>query len=305
MTGEVDLSLSAAGTYTITNYVSAVGSCPDAVATYDIVIDTSATFFIAAAICSGETYILPDGSTTNTAGTYTVVLATATGCDSVVTATLTLTPTYALTEDVEICEGGSYTLPDGTVVSTEGTFVSNLTTVDGCDSVITTTLTLTPTLTTTLDASICAGDSYILPDGSATSTAGSYSFTFTSASGCDSVVTATLTLTPTYAATEDVEICEGGSYTLPDGTVVSTEGTFVSNLTTVDGCDSVITTTLTLTPTLTTTLDASICAGDSYILPDGSATSTAGSYSFTFTSASGCDSVVTATLTLTPTYALT
>ena len=305
MDGTIDFSLSAPGAYTITNSVAGVGSCPDAIATFDITIHPSYSIAETVAICSGETYVLPDGTLVSGAGVYTSLLTSVDGCDSIITTTLTVTPTYSMTEAVEICDGGSYTLPDGTIVSAAGTYVSTLTTVDGCDSVVTTTLTLTPTLTTSIDASICDDDSYVLPDGSTASTAGTYSYTFTSTLGCDSVVTVVLTVTPTYLLTEDASICDGGSYTLPDGSVVSVAGTYTSNLTTVDGCDSVVTTTLTVTPTFTTDIAASICDDDTYVLPDGSTTSSAGTYAFTFTSTLGCDSIATVTLTVTPTYSST
>ena len=38
------------------------------------------------------------------------------------------------------------------------------------------------------------------------------------AAGCDSIVTVDLTVNAISSTTEDVSICDGGSYLLPDGT---------------------------------------------------------------------------------------
>jgi gliding motility-associated-like protein len=304
ITGEIDLSLSIPGTYTITNYVAAAGSCPDGLSTYDIVIDSDTSVFISAAICSGETYLLPDGTLTSDAGIFFTFFLTTSGCDSTVIVDLSVNGAYAVSEDIEICDGGTYTLPDGTVVSTSGTYLSNLTSTDGCDSTITTNLLVSDAYLINLTSSICSGDTYVLPDGSTTSTDGLYSFTFTSTTGCDSVVTVDLTVNSAYAVSEDIEICDGGTYTLPDGTVVSAAGTYLSNLTSTDGCDSIITTNLLVSDAYLINLTSSICSGDTYVLPDGSTTSTDGLYSFTFTSAVGCDSVVTVDLTVNSAYAM-
>ena len=48
-------------------------------------------------ICADEQYILPDGNTVNSAGIYTTVLPAASGCDSIITTTLTQTTTPDIT----------------------------------------------------------------------------------------------------------------------------------------------------------------------------------------------------------------
>jgi hypothetical protein len=49
---------------------------------------------------------------------------------------------HFLTEDITICSGELYTFPDGTVGSESVVYVSALTAQDGCDSIITTNLTV-------------------------------------------------------------------------------------------------------------------------------------------------------------------
>jgi hypothetical protein len=139
-------------------------------------------------ICFGQSFILPDGSSQNTAGIYIINLTTASGCDSVITINLTLTPAITASQIIEICSGQSYILPSGISVNTAGTYFDTLTAASGCDSVITINLTLTPAIIVSINIELCSGQSYVLPSGITVNTAGTYLDTLTAASGCDSVI---------------------------------------------------------------------------------------------------------------------
>ena len=65
--------------------------------------------------------------------------------------------------------------------------------------------------------------------------------------GCDSLVTLTLTVHPVYAPSIAAEICEGESYTVGT-TDYTTTGVWVTNLTSINGCDSIVTLDLTVHP---------------------------------------------------------
>lgn len=114
---------------------------------------------------------------------------------------------------------------------------------------------------------ICAGDSLVV--GSSTYTAsGSYSDIFVNAAGCDSTVMTTLTVLPVIASSQSFTICEGESVTVGNSEY-TTSGTFTDMFTTVDGCDSTVTTQVTVSSITATasllnnTLTASP-AGESY-----------------------------------------
>jgi hypothetical protein len=81
-------------------------------ASVDITLNPNVTSAISATIIEGETYTL-GAQNLNTAGTYTEVFTSATGCDSTVTLTLSLEPllTCDITAPVtSICDGESVTL---------------------------------------------------------------------------------------------------------------------------------------------------------------------------------------------------
>jgi hypothetical protein len=294
-------SVSTSGTYPVT--LTSVNGC-DSVVTTDLSVISVLTTSVDASICNGSSYTLPDGSVVTAAGLYDVTLTSSGGCDSIITTNLSILPIFNLSADASICAGDSFTLPDGSSVSTSGQYAVTLTSSAGCDSTVTTNLSVSPILNSTVAVSICQGESYFA-GGADQTTSGSYLDVFTGSNGCDSVVTTDLTVNPVFAITVDAQVCNGQSFTLPDGSTVSTSGTYPVTLTSVNGCDSVVTTDLSVISVLTTSVDASICNGSSYTLPDGSVVTAAGLYDVTLTSSGGCDSIVTTNLSILPVFTLT
>ena len=146
-----------------------------------------------------------------------------------------------------ICEGSVYT-ENGFNVSEAGTYTQNLQTVNGCDSIVTLTLTVNPVESTTLSAAICEGTSYT-ENGFNVSEAGTYTQNLQTVNGCDRIVTLTLTVNPTYNITIDASINEGEMYE-ENGFSESEAGTYVHTLQSEFGCDSVITLNLTVNSSL-------------------------------------------------------
>lgn len=156
--------------------------------------------------------------------------------------------------NASICNGQSYQLPNGSFVTTAGTYSDTVIVAGGCDSVQTINLTVLSSSTSNVSASICDGDSYLRPGGGLATTTGTYTDVLTGANGCDSTIVTTLTVNPNLAVTNSVDICDGDSYTLPGGTVVNTTGTYVDSLSSSSGCDSVITTNLNVAAPIDTTV---------------------------------------------------
>lgn len=297
-TGVIDLSASTPGTYTVTNFVTGEYVCPDATANAIITIYPTYAVSVADNVCSGETYYLPDGTGVAAAGIYTTTLNTIHGCDSVITTYLGFYPVYTTTVSPTICDGDTYTLPDGTTANATGTYTVVLPTIHGCDSTIVTNLYVSASPTVVVNTFICDGEVYVLPDGSTTTTTGTYYTTLLTGAGCDSSITTHLMVFPVYASTVNAEICDDVTYTLPDGTIADVSGVYISNLFTIHGCDSTITTNLTVHPTYATVLTPNICIGETYTLPDGTVQSASGTFNYSFTSIYGCDSAVTVNLTV-------
>ena len=287
-------TLTTAGTYTHT--LQSVSGC-DSVITLTLTVNDVFNTPLTTAICDGGSYNF-FGQTLTTAGTYTHTLQSVHGCDSVITLTLTVNPVYNFEYDLDICEGESLHF-NGEIITESGIYTQYSQTANGCDSIVTIVLTVHPVQNTPIAATICNGSSYDF-FGQTLTTAGTYTHTLQSVSGCDSVVTLTLAISDVINTTVSAEICEGGSYDF-FGQTLTTAGTYTHTTQSVQGCDSVVTLTLTVNPVFNTPLTATICDGSSYDF-FGQTLTTAGTYTHTLQTVHGCDSVITLTLTVNPVY---
>lgn len=93
--------------------------------------------------CTGTSITLPDGSPyTVSKDTTMEYMLKGMICDSFVILSIKAKPTSASSQTVKIKQGETYTLPDGKKVTTSGTYISKLLNQYGCDSTITTILTV-------------------------------------------------------------------------------------------------------------------------------------------------------------------
>lgn len=197
--------------------------------------------------CEGDVYSLPDGSEVIEGGTYEVPLVTSSGCDSLVTLDLEMFPSYSFELNPEICENQSYTLPDGEEVDEEGTYIVNFVLESGCDSTYTVNLSVEPVLNIDQEFVICQGESVELPDGSFVEESGEYEVQIAGVD-CDTLYTIDVNVNPSFDINNNVDLCIGESYQMPDGEMVNESGLYTVELVTAEGCDSIINTFLTINP---------------------------------------------------------
>src|SRR5205085_700325 len=288
-------SQTTSGTY-ITHVTNAAG-CDSTITTNISVIPNSSSI-ANISICQGQSYTPPGGTSQTTSGTYVTHISNAAGCDSMITTNLSVIPNSSSTANISICQGQSYTPPGGTSQTTSGTYVTHITNTAGCDSTITTNLTVKANTSSTANISICQGQSYTPPGGISQTTSGTYVTHITNAAGCDSTITTNLTVKANTSSTANISICQGQSYTPPGGTSQTTSGNYVTHITNTAGCDSTITTNLTVIPITSSTANISICQGQSYTPPGGTSQTTSGTYVTHISNAAGCDSMITTNLTV-------
>lgn len=248
-------------------------------------------------ICGGGKILLA-GKMQTTAGIYYDTLSTTLGCDSIIKTTLVINPSYFIPQYVQLCSGQSY-FAGGANQTTTGIYYDSLLTVQGCDSIIATTLVISPIYTSTQNLEICTGDSLLLGGKYRTST-GTYYDSLSTTKGCDSVIVTTLTVNPTYTFITTATICNGDSILLGNK-YRKIAGVYYDTLNTKKGCDSIKVTNLTVNPSYFTTNAMTICNGDS-ILIAGAYRTTSGVYQQNLNTINGCDSIVETTLTVNPTY---
>jgi hypothetical protein len=200
-------------------------------------------------VCPGETYTLPNGDEVG-AGEYTLTIGSGFGCSSTITTIVTLIQSGNVTQSANICAGELFTLPNGVIVSPSETTTYTIPSVNaqtGCNfQILFTVLVNENPGNSTINESICAGESYELPDGQLVTSANTYVVNLTTQNGCPYTFTVNLTVNPSPSSTVDVSINAGENYTLPDGIIVSQAGQYVSIIQTELGCNNTITTNLTV-----------------------------------------------------------
>lgn len=209
-----------------------------------------------ATICSGGDLTFPDGSTqTNITAPFTQnSLVTGPSCDTMVSTIVSVNPPFSMNDTAYVCSGASHTFADGstqTNIVAAIDYTSSLQTAGGCDSLVITHVgVLQPTSSSETNA-VCPGASYTFPDGSTQTNITAqvvYVSTIQNVSGCDSTVTTTVNVNPTYAMNDSYTVCSGDNFTFADGstqTNITSTVVYTSMLSSINGCDSAITTTIT------------------------------------------------------------
>ncbi|MFZ4414481.1 MAG: LamG-like jellyroll fold domain-containing protein, partial [Bacteroidales bacterium] len=167
-----------------------------------------------------------------TSGTYNIKIKTyCNEKDTIIT--LTSSVANIITNNVSICQGNSYILPNGSIAFVSGSYIDTLKTTLGCDSLIITTnlvINLKPIINlgndTTLNQGSTlnlnagnTGSTYLWSTGSNTqtinvNTSGTYWVKVSNSGGCFSSDTINISFTTTTNPMNDTTICKGEAVTL-------------------------------------------------------------------------------------------
>ncbi|MGE0562811.1 MAG: T9SS type A sorting domain-containing protein, partial [Flavobacteriales bacterium] len=188
-----------------------------------------------------------DGTTSVTgltAGTWTCTVTDANACTSSQNFTITQ-PSTTLTGSQTFveCAGFSVTVGSNTYTTT-GIYTDVLTGSNGCDSTVTTDLTIKQPTTGSQTFVECQGFSVTVGSNTYTTT-GIYTDVLTGSNGCDSTVTTDLTIKQPTTGSQTFVECAGFSVTVGSNTYTTT-GVYTDVLTGSNGCDSTVTTDLTI-----------------------------------------------------------
>lgn len=189
-------------------------------------------------------------------------------------------------DSITVCD--SYTW-HGITYTADAVLIDTLSTLDGCDSIVTHYLTVNHRNSANETATAC--ESYFF-GGQWLYASGQYTDTLTNIAGCDSIATLYLTINnPVHTATT-VTACD--SYTW-NGATITTSGDYTYPHNDDNGCTQVDTLHLTINYSTASSETATAC--EAYFW-NGEWQYSSGQYSDTLTNAAGCDSIVTLTLTI-------
>jgi len=189
-------------------------------------------------ICDGMSLTV-GSSQYNQSGSYTDFFSTSTGCDSIINTNLTVLPNSTFLQTISFCSGDSIVVGSN-VYNQTGVFTDIFISPNGCDSVVTTDLTVFNSYSISNPQSVCIGDSYVINNNVYTQ-AGTYTDVLQDINGCDSTIITILTLFPVNNVNNNVDICKGDSVVVGVNTYYG-EGNFTDTLSNNWGCDSIVTT---------------------------------------------------------------
>jgi len=174
-------------------------------------------------------------------GTYTAQFTNPSGCDSIATLILTVvTPSSSTTHEVinstqlpyvwnklSFTESGTYTSPINYVNSV------------GCDSIAKLILKVNLSTSANTTASVCASELPYVWNGTTYTTSGTYTKTMTNVFGDNVIVTLNLNVYATSNMSQRIQLFSGEKYSI-NGHEYDQAGIYTDILKTINGCDSVI-----------------------------------------------------------------
>ena len=279
------------------NYIDTirtVSGC-DSIVFTNLTVNKPSFNTLKATICQGESFIVGTKMYTQS-GTFTEILKNAVNCDSIITTQLKVIPPLSISQNLSVCEGESIKIGAKTYNKT-GVFKDTLKTITGCDSIITTNLTVNKRIVQTQNVGICPTGS--LTVGSHTYTkAGTYFDTLRTVQGCDSIVSTILTLQTAARRSQNKEICNGQSFKVGNHVYTQT-GIYQDTFRAIVGCDSIVTTNLVVSSVFVNSQSLNICEGD-FIKIGAKTYNKSGIFTDTLKSLSGCDSIILTLLKVNP-----
>ena len=183
-------------------------------------------------ICAGEVYVVGMHSYRAT-GVYNDTTLNIYGCDSINIFHLNVLPVAAHSIVTSICDGQALNV-GSSVYTSSGHYIDTLTSYNGCDSVVTTDLTVLLNSTHVINDSLCFGQS-VHVGSNVYNTTGVFYDTLTNANGCDSVITTTLFIYPNHITLILDSLCAGESFM---GSTIYNDTVLNRSVPDVNGCDS-------------------------------------------------------------------
>lgn len=193
------------------------------------------------AICSGQIFQVGNKTYSQT-GVFKDTLRSISGCDSIVTTSLTVLQTASKVQTAAICNGQVFQVGNKNYTQT-GIYRDTFRAFNGCDSIVITNLTVSNTAQSSNSFTICNGKTLNF-GGKTYSVSGTFRDT-TRRVNCDSISVVTIVVLPPLSKTQDLTICQGKAVQIGTKTYNKT-GQFRDTLRSVNGCDSIVTTNLTV-----------------------------------------------------------
>jgi len=221
------------------NYIDtlvAFNGC-DSIINTNLIVGSNTTINQSFTICNGESISI-GLNLYSTSGLYIDTIQFG-GCDSIVITDLNVLDNNSYQQSYSLCNGESIQVGLNTY-NLSGNYIDTLVSFNGCDSIVTTSLSFYNNYTTSNIEAICFGDSIAIGN-SIYYSPGSYVDSISSNFGCDSIILTSLSVFPTLYEYLYYSICLGDSIDIGNSTYFN-EGIYSDTLLSTFSCDSIIST---------------------------------------------------------------
>ncbi len=274
---------------------STTGGC-DTLVNLQLVFTPLPTSSDSLTACTGDLIVIGGVSYSQDTTIMSTVASTTGGCDTLVTLQLVFTPQPTSSNVLTACIGNGITF-GGVIYTQDTSLVTTIQSTSGtCDTLLTTVLTFTSQPVVSDTIVLCAGGSIIFEGVLYTQDTTVIQDTLPgSGAQCDTLLATVLVFEPLGVATDSMQFCEGDMVNF-NGIFYTQDTTFVDTLFNVsfpNGCDSLITRTLTFNPRPTVNLSFQVCPGDSVTVGGVTYFQTTTVQDTLASTTGGCDTLVT------------
>ncbi|WP_367391483.1 gliding motility-associated C-terminal domain-containing protein [Lewinella sp. LCG006] len=268
--------------------VAGNSTCGETNQTVQVILDTTAVVPVTLETCQGQP-IDYAGTTLAAGDIQEFTFLNSIGCDSIVSVTVIALPTSTEALTLETCQGQTIEYA-GVTLGVGDLQDFTFTNSSGCDSIVSVTVIELPTSTEALTLETCQGQT-IEYAGVTLGVGDIQDFTFTNSLGCDSIVS--VSVIGSLSSTEELFLntCEGKTVAY-NGVALSAGDTREFIFQQSNGCDSIVSVTVTGWPSTREELVFETCPGQT-IAYNGINLSIGEQRTFTFANSYGCDSLIT------------
>ena len=210
--------------------------------------------------CAGDTFKINSHQYFRN-GTYYDTIRGMSACDSFVVSTLAFMPLIYDSQIVHICYP-SVLHVGAHIYSSSGNYTDTLISHLGCDSILSTHLTMHGSDSTYLSIMVCRNDTFTIGSYGFYSS-GDYTIHLSSIYRCDSFVFLHLEVVEPAFVLQDISLCHDSVYCI-HGHRYSSTGDYLDTLYGYYGCDSIVETNLIIASLNISNVDTFKCIGDSF-----------------------------------------
>jgi uncharacterized repeat protein (TIGR01451 family) len=234
-----------------------------------IQLDSAVNTIISNTICANQTPFIWHGQVLISSGAYNHTYTSTSGCDSILTLNLMVTPTITHASNVSVCSNQTPYLWQGQSITNTGAYAHTFLNANGCDSIATINVTVKQASAHTTSVSVCNYQLPFLWHGQNLNTTGLYYYTTTNTIGCDSIETLNFVVKNATFSTTNLAICTNQLPYLWNAQTINNAGTYTKHFNNAAGCDSTATLLLTINPTFSHNIISDVCVGSNYTCLDG------------------------------------